>query len=189
MNYKIERKLLDAGLQTFDRDTWYEILNAIVDDFQKLIGCNFERDSKSDIKLNIDDPLRVSTTIGMWTPEKENKESFNPTQAWLNIINHELLKIQDTKPRSLIKWYGFMSVDMYDLAEQEKIRYLIGADITLFLFAPITGERLYLENGKSLVRCRLLRNPKGGSKWINLNWMFDDYDEWEHFNLWNKFSL
>jgi hypothetical protein len=29
MEYELEQKLLDAGLKTFDRNTWYEIINAI----------------------------------------------------------------------------------------------------------------------------------------------------------------
>lgn len=152
MKYEIERKLLDAGLKTFDRNTWYEIIDAMVDDFQELIGCDFERESKDDMRLDISDPLRVSTTINMWTPEKENQENYNPTQTWLDIINHDLLKIKDTNSRSLIKWYGFMSGDMYNLPEENKIRYLFDADITLFLFNHITGKRLDIEDGKSLVK-------------------------------------
>lgn len=152
MKYEIERKLLDAGLKTFDRNTWYEIIDAMVDDFQELIGCDFERESKDDMRLDISDPLRVSTTINMWSSEKENQENYNPTQTWLDIINHDLLKIKDTNSRSLIKWYGFMSGDMYNLPEENKIRYLFDADITLFLFNHITGKRLDIEDGKSLVK-------------------------------------
>lgn len=187
MKYEIERKLLDAGLKTFDRNTWYEIIDAMVDDFQELIGCDFERESKDDMRLDISDPLRVSTTINMWSSEKENQENFNSTQTWLNIINHDLLKIKDTNSRSSIKWYGYIWGDMDEQPEEFKVpsfRNLFYVDSTLFLFDPITGKRLYLETGESLVEFHFQRNPNGESKWISLGWQNDIYNEWEHLDTW-----
>lgn len=189
MKYEIEQKLLNAGLENgiYERETWYEIINAMTDDFQKLIGCNFERDKNNDMDLDLDRPLRVSVNIFMWTPEDNEQSNCTPTQAWLDIINHDQLKIKDTHSRSLIKWYGHIWGDMDEQQEEcksQRFRNLFYADSTLFLFDPLSGKRLYLETGESLVEFHFQRNPQGGSKWVSLGWANDIYGEWEHLEHW-----
>ena len=183
MKYKLERKFLDAGLKKLERDTWDKILNAMIDDFQKLIGCDFEKN----INLNIYNPFRVSVYISMWTKDETIQRKLILTPTWLDIIDRNSLNLKDNNSRSLIKWHGNMWVSMCDLPEENNesnYRNLFYADMTLFLFDPITEKRLSLETGESLVEFHFQRNPQGGSKWISLGWQNDIYGEWEYLDTW-----
>ena len=43
MNSDLEQKLWNAGKgnESYTKETWYEIIDALLDDFQKLIGQDF----------------------------------------------------------------------------------------------------------------------------------------------------
>ncbi len=181
MNRELEKMFLKAGQsdRAYTKDVWYKIIDSLLDDFQKFIGCTFERSGESDISLDLKYPLSPSFTTWIGKPEKEERETFSPSQLWLTLVNNNLLKIDNKNSCSSIKWSGLMYGGMAGMEKDNKIYDVFYAGITIFLFDPVSEKRLYLESGESLLEFLFHPQSNDCAQWVSLGWCKDVYGEWE----------
>jgi hypothetical protein len=151
MNFDLEQKLWNAvlGSDPYSKDTWYEIIDALLDDFRKFIGQDFERDPE--ISLNI--TRRNSPSICQWMWSK--KESNFPTSTiWSAVIGGNIVGTENGEN-------------------------VFGVSITLFLFDANNKKRLCLITGESTLEFVFEKGSDGHGYWKYLGWIKDEWGEWE----------
>ncbi len=88
--------------------------------------------------------------------------------------------MSDPNSRSLINCLGVIGGQMAGAEIENKVYERFYASLTLFLFDPITDQRLFLKTGESLVEFIFERQSDStNGKWICLGWLEDEYEEWE----------
>lgn len=124
MNPNLEIKLWNAGQQEtpYTQETWHEIIDALLDDFQDFVGENFHRDP--DILLCIENPYNPSFVRWIWTDEKASS------------------------PLS-ITWSASIGGNM--VANEEEGRDTFCVSLVLFLFDADGNNRLRLKTGESFL--------------------------------------
>lgn len=187
MERQLEQLLSNAGQSksAYGTKTWHKIIYSLLDDFQKYIGRSFELPEKSDISLDIQEPLDPTFTVWISSPKKE-ENAISPSHFWLSLINNTLLQIEDKNSLSVVKWEAVIGGQMagsYRLGENKEIFY---ASATIFLFDPISEKRLCLETGENIVDCVYQPQPDGSAKWSSYGWSHDAYYEWEDIDSWSN---
>ena len=186
MDRQLEKMLLNAGQcePAYDRETWYKIVDAVLDDFRNYIGQDFEPQEKQDIGLEIEDALDPCFNTWISSPKEATTDSLSPSQFWLDLINHELLQIEDNSSRSKILWEAVVGGQMAGSYWEDK--ELFYASATIFFFDPISEKRLSLENGKSIVDVTYYPQSDGTGKWMSLGWIHDAYYEWKYIEYFSE---
>lgn len=87
MNSELEQKLWNTGIEEeeYSEETWYEIIDALLDDFREFIGEDFHRDPKIDLITGNPCP---SFSRWIWT-QKEGK--FPISVTWSAFISGDIV--------------------------------------------------------------------------------------------------
>ena len=91
MNLELEEKLWNAGKgeKGYSKETWYEIIDALLDDFRDFIGQDFHRDPN--ILLSIENPC---PSFGRWIwTDKEGR--FPISVTWSAFIGGDIVESFD----------------------------------------------------------------------------------------------
>ena len=154
MNTDLEQKLWNAGQgeEPYSKETWYEIIDILLDDFQKFIGEDFQRDHE--ISLSIENPHSPSFCRWMWTEKR--KESPLST-AWTAVIGG-----------------GMVGTEAGGNVED-----IFSASLTLFLFDATSEKRLCLNTGESLLEFVFEKQTDDHGCWRSFGWCKDEWGEWE----------
>lgn len=174
MNCELEQKLWNAG-QTdliYRRETWQKIIDSLLSDFQKFIGQSFEKDKEADIDIN--NPFSPSFGIWIWKDDESSCEEES------NIIDSSIETDKIRFPLSSRIWSGAMSGDMIGNVVGSLTQEVFSVSLTLFLFDPISKERIHVDTGESILEFVYNKDSTGKGKWISLGWQKDVYGEWEH---------
>ncbi|OUL21507.1 hypothetical protein [Nostoc sp. 106C] len=152
MNSELERKLWDAGKEekAYNRETWYEIIDALLDDFQKFVGHNFHRDDE--IQLNIENPHCPSFGRWIWTDERGNSPI---SVTWSALIGGDIVGTEE-------------SGDTFHVS------------LILFLFDTTGVNRLRLKTGESFLSFAFEKQSNGNGFWRSFGWCQDEWSEWEN---------
>ncbi|BAY08041.1 hypothetical protein [Calothrix sp. NIES-2098] len=153
MNSELENKLWNAGKEekAYSRETWYKIIDALIDDFQHFVGQDFHRDDE--IQLNIENPLCPSFGRWIWTDEIGNS------------------------PIS-VTWSALIGGDIVGTEESGDIFYV---SLLLFLFDTTGDNRLRLKTGESFLSFAFEKQSNGNGCWRSFGWCKDEWGEWENF--------
>ncbi|MBV6626133.1 MAG: hypothetical protein KI793_24890 [Rivularia sp. (in: Bacteria)] len=87
MNLELEQKLWNAGIkeEEYSEETWYEIIDSLLDDFRKFIGEDFHRDPEIDLITGNPCP---SFSRWIWT----DKEGMFPLSVtWSAFISGDIV--------------------------------------------------------------------------------------------------
>ncbi len=166
MNYALEQKLWLAGQtpQADEQEIWSNIVESLLNDLKNFIGQSFDQDEE--INLDLKDSLSPSFGIWIW----RNEEEISNSNTVLIEDNYEQKQLISTA------WIGVMAGDMVGNIEGGDI---FSVSLTLFLFDPISKERVCLETGESIMEFAYRKSSDGCGSWINLGWHKDVYGEWE----------
>jgi hypothetical protein len=152
MNNEIEKKLWNAGQEKniYTQEIWHEIIDALLEDFHKLIGQDFQRDQK--LNLNINNSCDPSFGQWIWAKKLENCVL---SRAWSAVIGGNMVGTENGN-------------DIFSVS------------LTLFLFDATTKRRLCLDTGESVIEFVFEKQSKGYGCWRILGWFKDENYEWEN---------
>ncbi|MEG4840188.1 hypothetical protein [Microcoleus sp. B9-D4] len=152
MNPILEQKLWNAGknLEAYTQETWQEIIDAILDDFQKFMGQEFHR--APEINLHIKYSHSPSFNRWIWSEEQENVPLYHT--AWSAVIGGEMVGTENGE-------------DIFHVS------------LTLFLFDMTSKKRLCLKTGESLLEFVFEKQSDSHGYWRSLGWCKDEWGEWE----------
>jgi len=151
MNSDLEQKLWNAGLgdEPYTQQIWYEIIDVLLDDFQKLIGQDFERDST----IYLDTTMINLPSFVRWIWSSETKKS----------------------PLSTV-WSAVMGGDIMSNEDGEDVFHV---SLTLFMFDANSKKRLHLKTGESVLNFFFEKQSDGHGYWRSFGWCDDEWGEWE----------
>ncbi|BDA76264.1 hypothetical protein CAL7716_106030 (plasmid) [Calothrix sp. PCC 7716] len=152
MNSELEQKLWNAGKGeiAYSRETWYEIIDALLDDFHEFVRHPFQRDPE--IKLNIENPYCPSFGRWIWTLERGNSPI---SVTWSALIGGDIVGNEE-------------SGDSFHVS------------LVLFLFDTTGDNRLRLKTGESFLSFAFQKQSNGCGGWCSLGWCKDEWSEWEN---------
>jgi len=169
MNYALEQKLWIAGQtsQAYEQEIWSNIVESLLDDLENFIGQSFDKDEQ--ITLYIKNSYSPSFVIWIW----RNEEEISNSNAVLSEDNYEKEQLISTV------WSGVMAGSIVGSNENGLIKEIFSVRLTLFLFDPISKDRVYLETGESIMEFAYKKSFDGCGSWVNLGWEKDIYGEWK----------
>ncbi|OYE04195.1 hypothetical protein [Nostoc sp. 'Peltigera membranacea cyanobiont' 232] len=152
MNLELEQKLWNAGKEekAYSKETWYEIIDSLLDDFHQFVVHDFYRDSQ--IQLNIENPNCPSFGRWIWTDEKGE---FPLSVTWSALIGGDIIGTEE-------------SGDIFHVS------------IVLFLFDTTGNNRLRLKTGESFLSFAFEKQSNDNGHWRSLGWCKDEWGEWEN---------
>ncbi|MBD2299835.1 hypothetical protein H6G80_31615 [Nostoc sp. FACHB-87] len=151
MKLNIEQKLWNLGKEneSYTKEDFYEIIDALLDDFQEFMGHNFKRDTE--IYLDTKKLHSPSFCRWMWTMETEKS------------------------PLSTV-WLAVIGGDMVGTENGDNVFHV---SLTLFLFDAISKKRLCLTTGESVIEFVFERQSNSRGCWRSFGWCKDEWGEWE----------
>ncbi|HEY9853221.1 MAG TPA: hypothetical protein V6D28_27360 [Leptolyngbyaceae cyanobacterium] len=154
MNTDLEQKLWSAGQgeEPYTKETWYEIIDILLDDFQKFIGENFQREPE--IYLSIEYPHSPLFSQWIWSEEKK------------------------ISPLSTV-WSAVIGGDMVGTEAGGNVKNIFYVSLTLFLFDATSKKRLSLKTGESVLEFVFEKQANGHGCWRSFGWCKDEWGEWE----------
>lgn len=151
MNPILEQKLWNVGKnsEVYTQESWKEIIDAILDDFQIFLGQNFHR--TPEINLELKYPHSPSFNRWIWTGEREDTPLHT---AWSAVI-------------------------CGDMVGTENGENIFHVSLTLFLFDMTSKKRLCLQTGESFLEFVFEKQSDSHGSWRTLGWFKDEWGEWE----------
>lgn len=158
MKPSIEAKLWNAGQskEPYHKEIWYEIIDALLEDFQKLIKQDFEREPE--INLDINSPF-----FGQWLKMKILEKSILST-AWSAVIGGNM--VGSEKGNDV--FYVSLTLFMFDVTSQKRLCLSTGESILEFVFEKHLNGHGYWRSLGWL--------KDGNYEWENVAW--EDF-KWE----------
>jgi hypothetical protein len=158
INSELEEQIWKAGHtdKPYSKQQWNNIIKSVLDDFKKSIGRNFQ--ISLDLCLCLENPLSPSLNLWIWSEE---------------IIDHASPNV----------WSAVLGGSMIGIEVNGKIEDIFSIGLTMFLFDKDSKNRLYSNNGESILEFIFERNSSGRGEWLALGWRKDEWGEWNDI-LW-----
>ena len=174
MNNELELKFWDAGQEgkNYSKVIWLKIIDALVNDFKKFIGHDFEQ--HSDIFLEIDQPCSPAFSIWMYSLGFE-QEISKLTTKWLTKIGADI-GIENEVSHYPIKWSAVMGGEM--VATEKNPNGVFSVNVNMFVFRLNEEKRIHLKNNESIIGFVFEKSFNEKGKWKCIGWYPDYYDEW-----------
>jgi hypothetical protein len=151
MNSALEQLLWNAGQgnESYTKETWHKIIDALLGDFTLLIGQDFQCDPETN--LDITRPHSPSFGRWMWSSEREN---FPLSTVWLAVVGG-------------------------DMVGTESGGNVFHVSLTLFLFDATNKKRLCLKTGESVLEFVFEKQSDTYGCWRSFGWCKDEWGEWD----------
>lgn len=124
MKSELEKKLWKAGQEKepYPQEIWYQIIDALLEDFQKFIGQNFQREQE--IYLDINSPV-----FGHWMWAKEVKKPFFAT-TWAAVIGGGMVGNEKGNDIFSIS----LTLFLFDVTSKKRLCLNTGESVLEFIF-------------------------------------------------------
>ena len=185
MDIKIRQKLWQAGKTDFsyDRETWFEIIDALMEEFEKFTGFFFQRRNNPAF-WEMEYPSSPSFVVGISSldPEYQRGNIMSPT--WLDLVDNDSIDIQFKNSVPLIKCTGSICGDVVEIAREDNTHHKIFfPHIILIVFDSVSKKHLILNSGETTLKFGFECKSNNDSQWFSFGWCHKEPGDRDYIRL------
>ena len=172
MNIETQQKILEAGKTdySYSRETWFEIIDALMEEFEKFTGFLFER-SDNAFFWEMEYPSCPSFAVRIKSVEPEQQNRYQVTQAWLDLINNDSFTVQFENSVPLIQCVGSINGRIVEIMREDYTCYETFLPyIRLIVFDSVTKKNLTLNSGEMKLNFEFECKSNNDYRWISYGW-------------------